>query len=116
MKRIAVLALAALLAGWTWAEACADEGGAAPAPAVRTCRRAREAKLPKPEDLRAHALELERLAEVILQSGQPVGRAEMMRRRAANLRARADEIEQDRADKAAAPSEASKASARGTQG
>lgn len=63
----------------------------------RVCGIEREGRCPVlPENLRKHAEELEALAAAIERSGrQPGGRVEMLRRRARNLRLRADEIEAD---------------------
>lgn len=71
-------------------------GGARGAAAERrVCGIEREGRCPVlPENLRKHADELEALAAAIERAGrQPGGRVEMLRRRAKNLRLRADEME-----------------------
>lgn len=59
------------------------------------CGIEREGRCPVlPENLRKHADELDALADEMARAGrQPVGRVEMLRRRARNLRLRAEEIE-----------------------
>ena len=61
----------------------------------RVCGIEREGRCPVlPENLRKHADELDALADEMARTGrQPVGRVEMLRRRARNLRLRAEEIE-----------------------
>lgn len=61
----------------------------------RVCGLEREGRCPVlPENLRKHADELDAQADEMARAGrQPKGRVEMLRRRAKNLRLRAEEIE-----------------------
>ena len=61
----------------------------------RVCGLEREGRCPVlPENLRKHADELDAQADEMARTGrQPKGRVEMLRRRAKNLRLRAEEIE-----------------------
>ena len=71
------------------------KAGAQAQEAPRACGIEREGRCPVlPENLRKHADELDALADEMARAGrQPVGRVEMLRRRARNLRLRAEEIE-----------------------
>ena len=62
---------------------------------ARVCGIEREGRCPVlPENLRKHADELDAQADEMARAGrQPKGRVEMLRRRAKNLRLRAEEIE-----------------------
>ncbi|MGN0886891.1 MAG: hypothetical protein ACI4RT_07820 [Candidatus Spyradenecus sp.] len=70
-----------------------DKAGAQAQP--RVCGIEREGRCPVlPENLRKHADELDAQADEMARAGrQPAGRVEMLRRRARNLRLRAEEIE-----------------------
>ena len=71
------------------------KAGAQAQEAPLVCGIEREGRCPVlPENLRKHADELDALADEMARAGrQPVGRVEMLRRRARNLRLRAEEIE-----------------------